>query len=221
MGFPQACPRILIVEDDPLVRANLRQAIEHSPGLELAGEAETVAGALALLGPSIDLVILDLGLPDGSGIDVLHALRADPALAGTRVLVFTLFCDEARVVAALGEGADGYLLKDTDPAELLRDIHATLEGAAPISPAAAAHLLRRFRAAPVAATATPAATLTPRETELLQLLSRGLSYAEAAQSLGISPHTVRDHVKNLYRKLGVNSRGEAVFEAVSSGMIRL
>ena len=134
-----------------------------------------------------------------------------------------MFGDEASVISALEAGADGYLLKDaTDVAESILQV---VQGGAPMSPAIAAHLLRRFRtprsAAAPAEASVSRALLAPRELALLECLARGLSYREAAQELTISHHTVADYVKAIYRKLSVNSRGEAVFEAVRTGLIRM
>ena len=216
--------RVGLVEDDPNVRAHLVDLLGKSPELEVVGEAASVAGSEAVIGLRPDLLILDLGLPDGSGIDVIRRVREDPALSACRILVLTLFSDERRVLDALSGGADGYLLKDTADGIFVREIFATLAGAAPISSAAASHLLRRVRrqdGPPTRAAAPEGQTRTTRAVEGLQLLARGLSYKEAAAIMGISPNTVADYVKSIYRKMGVNSKGEAVFEAVASGVIRL
>lgn len=216
--------RVGVIEDDPSIRAHLVDILTVSPGFEIIAEAASVAASEAVIKKKPDLLILDLGLPDGSGIDVIRRVRQDTELSGCRILVLTLFSDERRVMDALSAGADGYLLKDTEDDIFVREIFATLAGASPISSAAAAHLLRRVReqAAPAAATPLQSGlTLTHREVELLQVLAKGLSYKEAAGIMGISPNTVADYVKNIYRKLGVNSKGEAVFEALASGVIRL
>src|SRR5690606_13468084 len=179
------------------------------------GVATCLAGSDALFEARPDLVLTDLGLPDGSGLDLIPRLRAQ----GIRSLVVTAFGDRETVLAALAAGADGYLLKDSPAGAVLDGIRQTLAGAAPISPAAAVFLLERFR--PPAASVPAGERLTPRETELLTLFSRGHSYKSAARALGISPLTVGDHVKAIYRKLEVNSRGEAVFAAVRRGQLAL
>lgn len=216
---------VTVIEDDPAVRAHIVGIVAASARLAVVGEAESVAEAVALLDLRPGLMVLDLGLIDGSGIEVIRRARAEPALADMKILVLTLFSDEERVLSALTAGADGYLLKDTDDAVFLQEIFATLDGSAPISSAAAAHLLKKLRTegTPGAPTSPPQPgfSLTPREIELLQLLAKGLSYKLAAQSLGISPNTVGDYVKSIYRKMDVNSRSEAVFEAINTGMIRL
>lgn len=211
--------RVLVVEDDTAIRDSLAATISAHPQLALAGAVGDVATALAALRRPHDVVLIDLRLPDGHGIELIREVaRADQA----RCIVISVFGDESSVLSAIEAGADGYLLKDApDVAESILEV---MRGGAPISPAIAAHLLRRFRAprAPVAAANSPRRpALAPRELELLECLARGLSYREAAQELTLSPHTVADYVKGIYRKLAVNSRGEAVFEAVQSGLIRM
>jgi DNA-binding NarL/FixJ family response regulator len=224
---PLSGPRVIrvgVVEDDPIIRAHLIDLIGAAPGLQVVGEAASVSASEAVISLRPDLLILDLGLPDGSGIDIIRRVRRDTALSGCRILVLTLFSDERRVLDALSSGADGYLLKDTEDELFVREIFATLAGAAPISSAAAAHLLRQVRhqaGSPAEPSPSPALALTPREIELLRVLAKGMSYKEAAGVMGISPNTVADYVKNIYRKMGVNSKGEAVFEAVASGVISL
>jgi DNA-binding NarL/FixJ family response regulator len=134
----------------------------------------------------------------------------------------TTFGDRETVVAALRAGADGYLLKDSNAATILAGIEATLAGGAPVSPAAAVYLLDSLRAPEAAPQpAEGGVFLTPREIELLKLFAKGASYKEAARSLEISPLTVGNHVKSIYRKLAVNSRGEAVYSAMRSGQLKV
>ena len=212
--------RIGVLEDGGAVREHFVSIINDAEDLALCGVATRLSEMSALIEARPDLVLTDIGLPDGSGLDVIPALKA----AGARSLVITTFADRETVLAALTAGADGYLLKDSATEAVLDGIRVTLAGGAPISAAAAVFLLERFRApeAPAsAAPSLPAERLTPRETELLGLFSRGHSYKSAARELGISPLTVGDHVKAIYRKLDVNSRGEAVFAAVQRGQLSL
>lgn len=212
--------RIGVLEDKREVREHFVAIIEDAEDMVLAGVATCIAEAPALLEAGPDLVLTDLGLPDGSGLDFIPQLKA----AGVRSLVITAFADRETVLAALAAGGDGYLLKDSPTEAVLDGIRVTLAGGAPISAAAAVFLLERFRepaAAPPAPSAPATERLTPRETELLGLFSRGHSYKSAARELGISPLTVGDHVKAIYRKLEVNSRGEAVFAAVQRGQLTL
>jgi DNA-binding NarL/FixJ family response regulator len=165
-------------------------------------------------------VLLDVGLPDGSGLTFIEEVHATHK---AMVLMVTTFGDRETVVAALRAGAEGYLLKDSNGATILAGIEATLAGGAPISPAAAVYLLDSLRA-PVAEAVAPepaASFLTVREVELLKLFAKGASYKEAARELDISPLTVGNHVKSIYRKLAVNSRGEAVYSAMRSGQLKV
>ncbi len=208
--------RIGVLEDSGPVRDHFLHIIDEAEDLTLCGVATCLSETSALLAAQPDLVLTDLGLPDGSGLDFIPLAKA----AGARSLVITAFGDRDTVLAALSAGADGYLLKDSPTQAVLDGIRVTLDGGAPISAAAAVFLLERFRE-PVVVAAPAAERLTPRETELLTLFSRGCSYKSAARELGISPLTVGDHVKAIYRKLEVNSRGEAVFAAVQRGQLRL
>ncbi|WP_395651555.1 response regulator [Brevundimonas sp.] len=209
--------RIAILEDDPAIRDHFSEIIGSSDDLALCATASMIAEVSLLIAGRPDLLLTDIGLPDGSGLDVLPAIKA---ATGCRALVITAFGDRDTVVAAMKAGADGYLLKDSPATVILDGIRVTLDGGAPISPAAAVYLLERLRAAPTPSRREdPSEPLTTRETELLTIFARGLSYKEAARILGISPLTVGNHVKSIYRKLEVNSRGEAVYEAVRQGRL--
>jgi DNA-binding NarL/FixJ family response regulator len=211
--------RISLLEDDVNVAAHFVDIITSDPGLSLDIQAGSIAEAQAILGREVDLVLTDIGLPDGSGLDFIRTLKA---VRECKVLVVTAFGDRDTVVAALRAGADGYLLKDSTPETILDGIHVTLMGGAPISASAAVYLLDRLRQSETDETpAVAAESLTRREVELLTVFARGQSYKEAARSLGISPLTVGNHVKAIYRKLEVTSRGEAVYVAMRRGQLRL
>lgn len=211
-------PIIAILEDSAPVRDYFIDIIASADDLTLGGVATSLADAAALIAQKPDLVLTDLGLPDGSGLTFIPLLKD----AGILSLVITAFGDRETVVSALAAGADGYLLKDSSADAILDGIRATLAGGAPISAAAATFLLERLRHVDTADAPIPAGeSLTPRETELLTLFARGHSYKSAARELGISPLTVGGHVKAIYRKLEVNSRGEAVFAAVQAGQLKL
>jgi DNA-binding NarL/FixJ family response regulator len=223
---PTRDAKIFLLEDDPRLGARLVKLIAGAGGFHVAGEAGNVAAGLAQLTQMVqtpDLCLIDLGMPDGSGLDVVRAIKAR---CDAKVLIFTVFGDQNSVISALEAGADGFVLKDSKDSELIDAMNAALEGGAPISAAAAAHLLRRLRTAPVAAEAfqeTPPETfgLTKRELETLELLARGFPQREVARILELSHHTIAAHVKSIYSKMAVNSRSEAVFEAVQSGLIDL
>lgn len=213
-GTDEAARTVAILEDDPNVRTHFADIVAGSPGLSLEGQAGSLAEARQLLTSPPDLFLTDIGLPDGSGLTFIPEIKA--AAPECRVLVITAFGDRDTVVSALNAGADGYLLKDSSTATIVDGILATLDGGAPISASAAVYLLERLRGAPEEAEIQTESTerLTPREIELLELFSRGQSYKAAGRALGISPLTIGNHVKSIYRKLQVHSRGEAVYEAV-------
>jgi DNA-binding NarL/FixJ family response regulator len=213
-GTDEAARTVAILEDDPNVRTHFADIVAGSPGLSLEGLAGSLAEARQLLTSPPDLFLTDIGLPDGSGLTFIPEIKA--AAPECRVLVITAFGDRDTVVSALNAGADGYLLKDSSTATIVDGILATLDGGAPISASAAVYLLERLRGAPEEAEIHTESTerLTPREIELLELFARGQSYKAAGRALGISPLTIGNHVKSIYRKLQVHSRGEAVYEAV-------
>ena len=164
-------------------------------------------------------LLVDLGLPDGSGIELIREARqVSPA---TQMLVITVFADEQHVMEAIEAGAHGYLLKDGSSDYIARSIAELLAGGAPISPPIARYLLRRFQLQSQPALARAAPMLTAREREILSLVARGFKVPEIGELLQISGHTVTTHVLHLYRKLEVNSRSEAIYEAVHLGLIDL
>lgn len=216
---PEPPRRIAILEDDPNVVLHFRDIIASAPDLILGGVADCLADAGALCADRHDLLLSDIGLPDGSGLTFIPVIKA--ALPDCRVLVITAFGDRDTVVAALNAGADGYLLKDSGASVILDGVRATLDGGAPISAPAAVYLLERLRGGGPTVAVPDAERLTPREIELLELFSRGHSYKLAGRDLGISPLSVGNHVKSIYRKLQVHSRGEAVYEAVRRRQLNL
>ncbi|MDO9092679.1 MAG: response regulator transcription factor [Rubrivivax sp.] len=208
---------VLLLEDDPATRERLQGIVCSAEGLQLLAAFGDVQSTLAWLAqnPPPQVLLSDLQLPDGSGIEVIrHLRRVSPQ---TESMVISVFGDEAHVVAAIEAGATGYLLKDADADEIRSAILRLVAGESPISSAIARHLLRRFQPQPEPA--ATASSLTPREREVLQLIAKGLSYNRIAEALQMSPNTVTSHIKQIYRKLAVNSRGEAVFEAQQLGWL--
>ena len=211
--------RIGIVEDDPALRNHLTKIVADVEGFVPTGTATTVAQGWDLVGQGCDVMLLDLALPDGSGLDIIRRARAE-GHGDLKIIVISVFGDVRNVVAAIEAGADGYLLKGGDIADTERAIRDVVAGRAPISPGVAGHILARVRNGTTGPLAAPN-PLTDKETEVLTDLARGFSYKEVAIRQRISHHTVADHVKAIYRKLSVNSRSEAVYEAVQSGLINL
>jgi len=209
---------IIVVEDEPEFLRMYCDAITREPDFRLAGAASTLAAGMALIIQSVpDVLVVDLGLPDGNGSELIRkavALRAD-----CDCLVVTVFGDDNHVIDAIAAGATGYILKDSPVGELAKCIRQMRDGGAPISPSVARRVLARLRA-PADKPAHSASPLSEREAEILQLVAKGLSFAEVGGALGISAHTVVAHVKKIYRKLSVHSRGEAVFEASQLGLLK-
>ena len=211
---------VLIVEDEPELMRRFSQAVLNDHSLSLVAAVSTGTAALAVLSTSSpDVILLDLGLPDMRGIDVIsHVARHQQQCD---VLVVTMFSDDQHVFEALEAGATGYLLKDSGLERIAASIRELREGGAPISPSIARRVLTRLRGGPGISPiqASSQSPLTAREIELLKLTAKGLSFDNIGELLEISPHTVVAHVKKIYRKLAVHSRGEAVYEATQLGLL--
>lgn len=204
----------LVVDDLASSRAWLQAALLQAfPGIRVV-QAATLATARACSVPPPGLALVDLGLPDGSGLELISAL----APAGTLCIVATVFDDDAHLFPALRAGAGGYVLKDQAPASLAAMLQGIAAGQPPLSPSIARRLLQHF-APPSSTPDNETAPLTPRETEVLRLVAKGLSGTEVAAQLELSRHTVAGYLKEVYRKLAVNSRAEATLEAVRRGLV--
>ncbi len=216
---------VFVVEDEPETRRYFCECVAGAKDLRLAAEVGTVAEARRWLagesqGPHVALI--DLGLPDGSGLEVIRQVRQQ--FPACDVLVISMFGDDDSVMASIEAGAVGYIHKDEAPHDVATTIRQVHAGASPISPMLARRVLRRFRvepSPPIAPTAdTTGMLLSAREQAVLELIARGFSYAEIARLQTISVHTVQTHIKNLYKKLSVHSRSEAVFEASRMGLLK-
>ena len=211
---------VLVVEDEVNARDYFARAIEADSSLRLVGTAATLRDGLVLLGREApDVLIVDLGLPDGSGIELIRAARQ--LSADTQCLVVTVFGDEKSVLSAIEAGARGYLLKDSGASRASEAVRDLVAGGSPVSPPIARHLLQRFQNLEPPQPDVPAPDLSERETEVLKLVVKGFTYPEIGEVLGISPHTVKTHVRRVYRKLEVRSRSEAVLEALQLGLVTL
>ncbi|MCY1272790.1 Oxygen regulatory protein NreC [compost metagenome] len=220
--------RVLIVEDDPAAQSRLVQAVEmHAPASTVAGCAGSVADALAWLAlHQPDVLLCDLGLPDGSGIAVIRQARE--RYPACECMVVTVFGDDQHVLASIEAGAIGYLLKDETTDRIAASIGELRAGGSPMSPLIARQVVNRLRGEPAGAAdsagrdhaAQRGVALSARESEILDLISRGYTYAETARYVGLSVHTVQSHIKNIYGKLAVRSRGEAVYEAAKLGLLK-
>lgn len=214
----------MIVEDDRVTLKRFVDAVSFGQGTTLAGEASTGREAierLAIVKP--DVLLVDLGLPDMHGIEVIRA--AARLLPECDVMVVTVFGDERNVLASIEAGATGYLLKDCSNEEMIGHILQLRAGGSPVSPGVARLVLDRMRLSvpePVASNSEDqelCASLTPREADVLRLVSRGYTYVEIAGKLQISVNTVTTHIKNSYRKLAVHSGAAAVTRASQMGLL--
>jgi len=212
---------VLLVEDKPRTRKRIAGAVESTSKLRLIGTASNVAeGKQALDRQAPDVLLTDLGLPDGSGIELIRQVRSSGS--NTQSMVITVFADEEHVMDAVAAGAAGYLLKDASDAEIADSVCELAAGGSPISPSIARHILRRFQGDQAGSEAgerdkTPG--LSDRELEVLTLVAKGFSSPEIAKLLELSPHTIKTHVRHIYAKLEVGSRGEAVYEAIQRGLL--
>jgi DNA-binding NarL/FixJ family response regulator len=202
---------VLIVEDDTRFREAFAQAIEDADDMTLLGSAADYASGLALLGKSPDILLVDLKLPDGNGIDLIR--EAARRIPDCDVMVVTIFGDERHVLDSIEAGATGYLLKDLPPAELVEQIRVLHAGGSPVSPIIARQLLTRFAAGAAPSNTAQTPLLSEQETRVLTLSSKGFSYDEIAALMQVSRHTVQTYVKRSYRKLQVNSKVDALDEA--------
>jgi DNA-binding NarL/FixJ family response regulator len=227
---------VALVEDEPVTRERLQGLLQASPALELVFSAASKAEILDWLAnpssPKPDVLLVDLGLPDGSGIDVIaQTSRSHPQ---TDCMVITMFGDEANMIRAFEAGARGYLLKSDNQETLSEHVMQLRQGGSPMSPIIARQLLSRMTIKQPSAPGDPAPPnyssasepadnnrrLTAREHEILQYISRGYTYAELSRYLNIGQTTVLTHVRNIYSKLSVHSKTEAVFEARQMGLIK-
>jgi len=219
---------VLLLEDEKPTRQHLVSVIERTPQLKLFAETSNCAEAKAALElGKPDVLVADINLPDGCGIDVIdYAFTKYP---GLEAMVITVCGDEENVVNALEAGATGYLLKEQALEGIGDAIFALLRGETAISPKVARFLLKRFKKKSakidahhhIANKTENNFSLTSREHEVLEMISKGYRYNEIADSLGISANTIRAHIRNIYRKMAVKSRSEAVFEAAKAGLISL
>lgn len=220
--------RIVLLEDDERLRGFFEQSIRQHPALDLQASFGLMRPAQTWLEDNpADLLLTDLALPDGHGLELIYRLRKLQPACDT--LVISVLGDEDTVLACVEAGAVGYIHKDTQPEDMGRIIVDVKRGASPISPMLARKLLERLRQAEASENAAAAQSqdagtpstvhLTGRETDVLRLIARGYSYAEIADMEGISKHTVQMHIKNLYGKLAVHSRGQAVYQASLLGLV--
>ncbi|ROH87797.1 DNA-binding response regulator [Stagnimonas aquatica] len=207
----------LVLEDQlPLARWLVETLEECFPGIQVHHAATLAAGLRQASNAAPDLALVDLGLPDGSGIELIRDLvNRHPAC---HVVVTTIYADDQHLFAALRAGAQGYLLKDQPREKTMQALRGITAGEPPLSASIARRLLRVF-GEQAGQTEAAEKRLTPRETETLSLIAKGYKIAEVAASLGVSHHTAHEFIKSVYRKLKVSSRAEAALEATRLGLV--
>jgi len=210
--------RVLIVDDHTVVRHGLRLMLELKPGIEVVGEARDGAEAITQarrLRP--DVILMDLEMPRVSGIQAIAEIS--PELPDIRILVLTSFGDSEKIASAIKSGAAGYILKDSSPTELVHAIREVAQGNISLPPDIAQKLVGALQRP--ARNLTKAKLLTNREREILQLAASGLSNREIAGRLVISEGTIRFHFSNIFNKLGVNNRSQAIVSALRQGLVNI
>jgi DNA-binding NarL/FixJ family response regulator len=207
--------RVLLVDDQTLVRAGFRALLDSEPDLEVVGEAVDGAQAVELAVEHLpDVVLMDIRMPRVDGLEATARITADPRLAATKVVVLTTFELDEYVFGALRAGAAGFLLKDVEPVALIEAVRLVHDGQALLAPQVVA-----VPAAPTPPDRTRLADLTPREREILALVGRGLSNQEIAAELVLSPLTAKTHVSRLFLKLGARDRAQLVVTAYETGLV--
>ncbi|HAM25403.1 MAG TPA: DNA-binding response regulator [Microbacteriaceae bacterium] len=214
--------RVAIADDQQLIRAGFRSLLEAEPDLEVVGEAGTGAEAVALVTrEKPDVVLMDIRMPDGDGLWATEQIVANPALARTHIVIVTTFELDEYVAQAIRAGASGFLVKDTEPVELIRAVRVVAGGDALLSPSVTKRLLERVAdTLNEAPDASALAVLTDREREVLSLVGHGLTNDEIGRKLFLSPLTAKTHVSRVMSKLAARDRVQLVVVAYETGIVR-
>lgn len=216
--------RILIADDQTLIRAGFRALLDAEPDMEVVAECGTGDDAVRLAARERpDVVLMDIRMPQGDGLEATRTILADPALPGTRVIILTTFELDEYIAEAVRAGAAGFLVKDTEPEELLRAVRVVHDGDALLSPSVTRRIMAQLAVQSYAAGKPSDAALdriTEREREVLRLVGEGLNNAEIAGRLFITPLTAKTHVSRIMTKLQVRDRAQLVVLAYESGLVR-
>ncbi|MEV6562387.1 response regulator transcription factor [Nocardia sp. NPDC051756] len=212
--------RVLLADDQTLVRSAFAMLVASAPDMVVVGEAATGRAAIAMARTErADVVVMDIRMPDLDGIAATARIAADENLAGVRVLVLTTYDTDDNVLAALRAGASGFLIKDAKPALLLDAIRTVAAGDALLSPGATAAVIARVRAVPDPVPRPEITILTDRELDVLVRIARGMTNAEIAEALTVSPLTVKTHVSRILAKLLARDRVQLVIAAYEAGLV--
>jgi DNA-binding NarL/FixJ family response regulator len=214
--------RVLLADDQHLVRAGFRALLEAEEGIDVVGEASTGREALAVaLESHPDVVLMDIRMPDGDGLWATEQIVGEPTLAGTHIVIVTTFELDEYVAQAITAGASGFLVKDTEPVDLIRAVRVAAAGDALLSPGVTKRLLERvaggLKPAPPAGELN---ALTDREREVLALVGLGLTNGEIGERLFLSPLTAKTHVSRIMTKLDARDRVHLVVVAYESGLVQ-
>ncbi|MGH2894481.1 MAG: response regulator [Solirubrobacteraceae bacterium] len=215
--------RVLLADDQALLRAGFRGLLDLADDIEVAGEAATGTEAVALARATMaDVVLMDIRMPEMDGLEATRRIAADEDLAGVKVLVLTTFESDEYVFEALRSGASGFLLKDTDPEELLQAIRVVARGDAMLAPSVTRRLIAELATRAPRDRPSPAQLdeLTQRERQVMGLVGRGLTNHEIAEELIVSPATAKTHVSRTMMKLGARDRAQLVVLAYETGLVR-
>jgi DNA-binding NarL/FixJ family response regulator len=214
--------RVLLADDQALVRAGFRALLDAQDDVEVVAEAGDGAEAVRLAARHRpDVVLMDIRMPGLDGLEATRRIAADPALAGVKIVILTTFDLDEYVFEALRVGASGFLVKDTEPVELLRGVRAVASGDALLSPGVTRRLIAQFASqARAPRPATELSGLTDREREVMALVGAGLSNDEIAERLVVSPATAKTHVSRAMVKLGARDRAQLVVFAYEAGLVR-
>ncbi len=213
--------RVVFVDDQSLIRAGLRALVSAEPGMEVVGEAADGDAAVAVVTRELpDVVLMDIRMPGTDGLVATRRISEDSALAAVHVVVLTTFEEDDTVFEAIRGGAAGFLVKDTEPAELLRAVRTVVAGESLLSPGPTRSLVAAYAAHAKPAALTPELdVLTDREREVMRLVAGGLTNAEIAERLFVSPATTKTHVSRAMIKLGARDRAQLVVFAYETGLV--
>ena len=214
--------RILIADDQTLIRAGFRALLDAEPDMEVVAECGTGSDAVRLAArEKPDVVLMDIRMPQGDGLEATRLILADPSLPGTRVIILTTFELDEYIAEAVRAGAAGFLVKDTEPEELLRAVRVVHDGDALLSPSVTRRIMAQLAVQSRAAGQPKSLdAVTDREKEVLRLVGEGLNNAEIAGRLFITPLTAKTHVSRIMAKLQVRDRAQLVVLAYESGLVR-
>ena len=214
--------RILLADDQTLIRAGFRALLDAEPDMEVVGETGTGRDAVSLAArDKPDVILMDIRMPDDDGLTASRKILSDPNLTGTRIIILTTFELDEYIAEAVRAGAAGFLVKDTEPAELIRAVRVVHDGDALLSPSVTRRIMAQLASqSRAAAKVIPLKHVTEREREVLALVGEGLNNAEIAERLFITPLTAKTHVSRIMTKLMVRDRSQLVVLAYESGLVR-